>query len=145
MSQPTIRDVEPREVWDALEAGDAVMIDVRTRAEWSFVGLPLTPDGAPETALIEWQSFPTMEVNPSFAEAALAAVEEAGASTAYFLCRSGVRSLHAAVAAEAAARAAGRTVECVNISRGFEGAPDEEGHRGRVNGWKAQGLPWPQS
>ena len=121
------------------------MIDVRTRAEWSFVGLALTPGGAPDVALIEWQSFPAMQVNPEFAEAALAAAEAAGASRAFFLCRSGVRSLHAAVATDAAARAAGQALECVNISGGFEGDPDEEGHRGRVNGWKAQGLPWRQN
>jgi hypothetical protein len=31
-----------------------------------------------------------------------------------------------------------------NIAGGFEGDPDTERHRGRVNGWKADGLPWRQ-
>jgi rhodanese-related sulfurtransferase len=32
-----------------------------------------------------------------------------------------------------------------NIAGGFEGDPDGMRHRGLVNGWKAEGLPWRQS
>ena len=144
--QPPIAESEPADVWAALESGGkAIVIDVRTRAEWTFVGLPLLPAGAPEIALIEWQSYPAMAVTPDFAERALAAINEAEAETAFFLCRSGVRSLHAAVATKAAAEAVGRNVDCVNVTGGFEGDPNSQGRRGSVNGWKAQGLPWRQA
>jgi rhodanese-related sulfurtransferase len=56
-----------------------------------------------------------------------------------FLCRSGVRS---AAAAEAAARAG--YAHAYNVTEGFEGPLDADGHRG-VSGWKAAGLPWRQS
>ena len=145
-TSPAIAEADPRAVWAVIETGRrCVVIDVRTRAEWTYVGLPELPDGAARLALIEWQSFPAMAVEPDFAERAMEAIEEAGAETAFFLCRSGVRSLHAAVAVSAAAQAAGRDVACVNVTGGFEGDPDPQGRRGGVNGWKAQGLPWRQS
>ena len=61
-------------------------------------------------------------------------------SSIYFLCRSGVRSKHAAIAMTEAGWA-----RCFNIASGFEGPPDPAGHRGTVDGWKAQGLPWTQT
>ena len=57
----------------------------------------------------------------------------------YFLCRSGVRSLAAAQAAQAAG-----FPHVFNIADGFEGPPDPQGHRGTTAGWKADGLPWRQ-
>jgi len=57
----------------------------------------------------------------------------------YFLCRSGVRSLAAAEAAQAAG-----FPYVYNIADGFEGPPDRAGHRGTTSGWKAEGLPWRQ-
>ena len=141
-----VSEADPLTVWAALENGEkAIVIDCRTRAEWTFVGLPQLPSGAPGMALIEWQSYPAMAVEPNFAREAMSAIDEAGADTAFFLCRSGVRSLHAAVAVSAAAEAAGRDVTCVNVTGGFEGDPNPQGRRGVLNGWKAQGLPWRQS
>ena len=141
-----IAEADPQMVWAALESGEkAILIDVRTHAEWTFVGLPDLPQGAAPLALIEWKSFPSMEIETDFPARALTAIGEAGADTAYFLCRSGVRSLHAAIAVTAAAASAGGAVKCVNVTGGFEGDPDPQGRRGGVNGWKAQGLPWRQS
>lgn len=85
-----------------------------------------------------------MEINPGFAETAMTMIEQTGASEAYFLCRSGVRSLHAAMTMAEAAGAKGRPLSCYNIVGGFEGDPDSSGHRGKVNGWKAADLPWRQ-
>lgn len=124
---------------------NAILIDVRTRAEWVFVGVPDLTETGREPVMIEWQSFPTMEVNPGFASAALDALQKSGADTVYFLCRSGGRSMRAALTTAEAAGAAGRTVSCVNIADGFEGDLDGEGRRGRIGGWKACGLPWRQS
>lgn len=146
MSEPAVREVGPQAAWDALSAGEpAVLIDVRTRAEWSFVGVPLGPAGLRPPVLVEWQRFPSMEVNPSFADEALAAIDAAGAATAFFICRSGVRSMRAAELVAAKAAAMGRALNCVNVATGFEGDLDASGHRGRANGWKAAGLPWRQS
>jgi rhodanese-related sulfurtransferase len=33
---------------------------------------------------------------------------------------------------------------CYNVAGGFEGPPDPDRHRGKVDGWKAVGLPWIQ-
>lgn len=134
-----VDNVAPKQVWDALLAEPlARLVDVRTNAEWSYVGLPDLTETGREPILIPWQVFPSMQVNGQFMEH----LEHAGLTPehhVYFLCRSGVRSLAAAGAAQAAGYA-----HAFNIADGFEGPPDEEGHRGLVSGWKADGLPWRQ-
>lgn len=146
MTPTGIGEVDPDAAWKALQENPkAILIDVRTRAEWAFVGLPDLTRLGREPALIEWQSFPTMAVNPDFAESALAAIRDSGAGEAYFLCRSGGRSLRAALAVAEAAGAAGVNVACVNIAEGFEGDLNPDGRRGALGGWKARDLPWRQS
>ncbi|MEH6719291.1 MAG: rhodanese-like domain-containing protein [Aurantimonas endophytica] len=137
-------DVTASACWSALsESEDAVLVDVRTSAEWTYVGLPqLAPIGK-SVVLAEWQSFPSMGVDPAFAPKLAERLEAAGigkSAPIYFLCRSGVRSIAGAVAMT------GYGYEnCFNVLNGFEGPPDEEGHRGRKAGWKAEGLPWSQN
>jgi rhodanese-related sulfurtransferase len=137
-------DVEPAVAMKMLEEQPgAVLVDVRTRPEWSFVGLPDLQSAGKEALLQEWQMFPTMQVDPQFADRLSARLAEAGVppdAPVLFLCRSGARSRAAAMAMTAAGRTA-----CFNISDGFEGPRNEEGHRGTVAGWKASGLPWVQS
>lgn len=140
----TIGLVDPQEAWDALGAEGALLIDVRTRAEWTFVGLPDTPEPG-RLALIEWKRFPDMAPNAGFLSALDTAATEAGAERFYFLCRSGVRSHDAAVTALAHFAETGRAAECFNVLEGFEGDLDGDGRRGGLNGWKARGLPWRQS
>jgi rhodanese-related sulfurtransferase len=130
-------DLSVAEAWALLEKEPAArLVDVRTQAEWNFVGLPdLSPLGR-EAELVEWQMFPTMQVNPDF-------VEQAGGdkdAPVLFLCRSGARSRNAAIALTRA----GYT-RAYNIAGGFEGDLDGERHRGNRNGWKAAGLPWKQT
>jgi rhodanese-related sulfurtransferase len=144
LSRPYEGDMSVRDVWAQLEGNrDAFLIDVRTRAEWAFVGVPLVPAGAREPLFAEWQSYPTMAMDPSFADAVEAAILGAGgskeSSRLFFLCRSGARSQGSAAALTAAGFA-----HCFNIESGFEGPPDADGHRGQVAGWKADGLPWAQ-
>lgn len=137
-------DVGVQETWDRLGSeAEAQLIDVRTRAEWSFVGIAdLRPIGkAP--AFIEWQSFPSMSVNDDFVahlDKELARRGVAKSAPLFFLCRSGARSQSAAMAAAAA----GYT-SAYNIEGGFEGPLGPDGHRGSSAGWKAAGLPWVQS
>ena len=132
-------DISPRAAYALLEIDpDAVLIDVRTRAEWSYVGLPDLGALKRQPTLIEWQRFPDGEINTAFARELTTATGQCEAPV-LFLCRSGVRS----TAAARLATVQGYT-RAYNVADGFEGPKDVHGHRGRVAGWKADGLPWVQ-
>ncbi|HEY1410739.1 MAG TPA: rhodanese-like domain-containing protein [Rhodopila sp.] len=134
-----IENVAPTQTWEALQTNEnAQLVDVRTDAEWNFVGVPDLGAAGKQAILIPWQTYPTMQRNGSFEDN----LRQAGLTpdhAIFFICRSGARSMAAAVAA----RAAGFT-HVFNVADGFEGPPDTEGHRGGVAGWKADGLPWRQ-
>jgi len=134
-----VEDVPPVQAWEALRADPhAQLVDVRTDAEWNFVGLPDLIAAGKQAVLIPWQLYPAMAVNAHF----VAHLNEAGLTPEhhlYFICRTGGRSLAAARAAQAAGFA-----HAYNVADGFEGPPDGAGHRGAVAGWKASGLPWRQ-
>ena len=134
-----VQNVSPKATFDALQAESAAqLVDVRTDAEWQYVGIPDLRSIGKQAVLISWQYFPSGNVNASFVDE----LRDAGLDPAqplYFLCRSGVRSMAAARAAQAAG-----FVSVYNIADGFEGPPDPEGHRGEVAGWKADDLPWRQ-
>ena len=136
---PDVPDITPAQTWEALRADpDAVLIDVRTDAEWNFVGLPDLSEAGKQPLLLPWQVYPSMQVNGAF----LDHLRKAGLTEAnklYFICRSGARSLAAGMAAQAAG-----FPHAFNVADGFEGPVDAEGHRGKIAGWKADGLPWRQ-
>ena len=138
-----IVDVDVRDVWKRLEEEPAaVLIDVRTKAEWAYVGLPDLTSIGKRPVLIEWQTFPDNRVNPEFVDRLSDMLEVAGVdklAELYFICRSGGRSKRAAQAMSAAGYET-----CRNVADGFEGPLDAERHRGRAGGWKAAGLPWAQ-
>lgn len=136
----------PDEAWSAMAADTgAMLIDVRTQAEWAFVGTADTRPLGRVQCFIEWVSFPEMRANPRFLDMLDAEVQQNGATALFFLCRSGGRSHDAAMAAAARFAAAGRSMPCINVLEGFEGPLDAEGHRATAGGWKARGLPWRQS
>jgi rhodanese-related sulfurtransferase len=136
-------DLPPKAVWDRLTQDPAAqLIDVRTVAEWNFVGVPDLAPLQRQAVLCEWQHFPPA-ANPNF----VAQVVEGLKQTTYrpeaplfFLCRSGGRSRAAAIAMTAAGHG-----PCFNIVDGFEGNLDGARHRGQAGGWKADGLPWIQT
>ncbi|HSO47180.1 MAG TPA: rhodanese-like domain-containing protein [Rhizobiaceae bacterium] len=136
-------DVSCQQGWETLsEHPKAQLVDVRTSAEWNFVGLPDLSAIGREPILIEWQRYRDMAVNQNFAAALSTELGSRGAdldTPLFFLCRSGARSQSAAIAMTAA----GYT-SAFNVAGGFEGARDGEGHRGTVEGWKYDGLPWVQ-
>lgn len=141
-----IYEVGPKETWDGLRNDkDAVLVDVRTHAEWSFVGLPDLSGLGKELLLNQWAILPGMQQNPSFMDELDKKLDGAALSKIYFLCRSGVRSLSAAHLVSEALAARGQSVDCVNIIGGFEGDLDQDRQRGNMNGWKNDGLPWRQS
>ncbi|MFT6490810.1 MAG: rhodanese-related sulfurtransferase [Parvibaculaceae bacterium] len=137
-------DVSIQEAWQVLtEETTACLIDVRSEAEWTFVGIPDLSSLKKTLVKIQWQSFPGMAVNGQFAEALDEYLAGEGCpkeAKILFLCRSGVRSRAAAQALATKGYNA-----CFNIAGGFEGDLDEGGHRGLKNGWKVSGLPWIQS
>ncbi len=131
-------DITPREAWDLLrEHPDAVLVDVRTEAEWKFVGVPDTTSIERPTILIEWVSTAGARNDNFVGQLKEAGID--GERPVVFLCRSGQRSVGAAKAATAAG-----IEPSYNVLEGFEGPIDAEGHRGTI-GWKAIGLPWRQS
>jgi len=142
-----VTDVEPQAAYAAILNDPAsALLDVRSAAEWSFVGQPDLPG---QTISIEWQQYPGMRSNPAFIDEVKTALSDLArqkaASSAdlpklYVLCRSGARSLAAARALAAAGIA-----QTFNVTGGFEGDKDPSGRRGAVNGWKVAGLPWSQS
>lgn len=131
-------DVTPQDAYAAVTGDEhGLLIDVRTHAEWSYVGVPVLPEDADDVLLLEWQRYPDGARNEGF----VAQLREAGVEPGrplYFLCRSGARSQGAASAATAAGLGPAH-----NILDGFEGVHDDSGHR-TVNGWKNVGLPWRQ-
>lgn len=139
-----IDDVTVNEVWGRLQADPkAVLVDVRTRAEWNFVGVPDLGAVGKKPLLVEWQTFPAGQVDAQFADKLMASLEVAAVGKSdeiFFICRSGGRSKAAATV-----MAAKGYMRCRNVADGFEGPLDPRRHRGGAGGWKAAGLPWVQT
>ena len=133
MNLPYAGALLPAEAYEVMQAvPGAKLVDVRTRAEWDFVGK------IPGSVPIEWQTYPGAQPNPGFLEQLH---EHAGKEAiVMFLCRSGARSHAAAAAASQVGYA-----KSYNILEGFEGDKNAQGHRASVGGWKFAGLPWVQS
>lgn len=127
--------VTPQEAYEILEADtNAVLIDVRTKAELELVGR------VPGALNVEWAFYPGMVANAHFADDLKAALDQRGVdsdSILIFLCRTGGRSNNAA----AVAAALGYT-QAYNTLEGFEGEANADKQRTLINGWKHAGLPW---
>lgn len=132
-------DLTPQQAWEKLESDPAaVLVDCRTQAEWTFVGVPDLETIGKRALFVEWNTFPEGRHNDAF----VAQLRDAGIGDdreVIFICRSGHRSIGAAEAATADGIA-----HCYNVLDGFEGALDENDHRGSA-GWRALDLPWRQS
>lgn len=125
-------DVSPQLAWAWVQAGEAVLVDVRSDAERAWVGF------VPGAQALAWKQWPGMAPNPEF-DAGIQALAAQG-KRLVLLCRSGVRSI------AAAQRATELGVDhAYNILEGFEGDPDAEAQRGRLGGWRFHGLPWQQN
>jgi len=123
-------DIPPALAWQWVQAGNAVLVDVRTDAERAWVGQ------VPGAKVVAWKQWPQMLINPDF-DTQLQAVVPSG-SKVLLLCRSGVRSV------AAAQRATELGLQAYSILEGFEGDLDANGQRGKLNGWRYRGLPWQQ-
>jgi sulfur dioxygenase len=126
-------DVTPQDAFDAWQAGNVVLVDIRTDAEREWVGL------VPNAAVVPWKQWPGMTMNPNF-DAQIKALFGAGEGRPLvMLCRSGIRSI------ASAKRAAELGIPAYNILEGFEGDPNAEAKRSTRGGWKFRGLPWRQN
>ena len=133
-------DITPLQAWKLLgDNPSAVLVDVRTQAEWRFVGVPDLTSLGRDVVFIEWNTIDGHH-NANFVAELKAAVPPGGQGDrpVVFLCRSGNRSIGAAEAATAAGIA-----PSYNVLDGFEGHLDAQGRRGET-GWRAIGLPWTQ-
>jgi len=124
-------DITPQLACQWWQAGEALLVDVRSDAEREWVGF------VPGALAIAWKQWPGMALNPEFDARIQTASPDP--KKLLLLCRSGVRSI------AAAQRATALGLEAYNILEGFEGNPDARGHRGIVGGWRFHGLPWTQN
>jgi rhodanese-related sulfurtransferase len=129
-NQPYAGALLPAEAWQLMQSAGAKLVDVRTRAEWEWVGR------IPGSVEIEWNTWPGGMRNEQFLAQLKSQVPTS--TPVLFVCRSGARSNQAAIAA------AGEGYQAFNVLEGFEGDKDQAGHRQTVGGWKVAGLPWTQ-
>lgn len=125
-------DLTPQDAWAKLEQG-AILVDVRTEGEWAHIGIPDTKATENDPLFIQWNLAGGIP-NSRFIEDLQQQAPEDDGVELVFICRSGQRSISAAIAATQSGFTA------YNVLEGFEGEPDRYGER-TVNGWKNRGLP----
>lgn len=124
---------------------NTALIDVRTDAEFTFVGTVDLREIDGNLILLPWKNFPAMDLNPNFtANLEKTLLEKFGEkrheAKLIFMCLSGGRSQQAAMHIAQLGYE-----KCFNLVGGFEGAADHAGHRGKISGWKSSNLPWRQA
>lgn len=129
-----IKSISSQQAWDMLmnNLTAAILLDVRTRMEYEYVG------HAPNALNIPWVDLPYWHIDAEFADKVRSEVPEN--ATILAICRSGKRSMAALEKLASCGFA-----NLYNIEDGFEGDLDENGHRNIINGWRATGLPWLQT
>ncbi|MES2676972.1 MAG: rhodanese-like domain-containing protein [Pseudomonadota bacterium] len=140
-----VLQIEVLDAWKILQENpNSILIDVRTKEEIEFVGFVDQSKINGKIILLPWKNYPQMSADESFTDKLSALIAEIFPSNSketqlLFLCRSGNRSL------EAALFMSDFGYNCYNIINGFEGSHNDLGQRGKINGWKAQNLPWRQN
>lgn len=132
-----INEITSTEAYQALSnEPDAILVDCRTKEEWQLLGTPDLGVIGKRTVLIEWQDFQG-RVNDNFGDQ----VEDITETDCpvYVICRSGGRSRSACEALIAHG-----FEQCFNIKDGFDGKLNDQGQRGRMEGWQFSDLPWTQ-
>lgn len=134
-------NLTPEEAWEIMKSEEnAVLIDVRSGAEWAYVGMVDLSSLGKQDVKIEWKAFSNgvMAENPNFVAEVTAACPDKAAKV-LSLCRSGVRSIATSKVLTEAGFA-----QAYNVLEGFEGDKDTQEHRGQTGGWKHRALPWKQ-
>ena len=125
--------IPPKDAWALVQAGVAVLVDVRSNEERHFVGR------VPVGEHVAWATGTSLNRNPRFVKELEIKLKGNKEQLVVLLCRSGKRS---ALAAEAAANAG--FTQAYNVLEGFEGELNEQQQRGAVGGWRFADLPWEQ-
>jgi len=116
----------------------ALFVDVRSKAEYKYVGYP------ENSILIPWIDDPDWEPNPVvFSDSVMQELdgrENLLNTEIILICRSGYRSNEALKCLENKG-----FTQVSHVASGFEGDLDENDHRGNLNGWRHDGMPWSQS
>jgi len=141
-----IKETSSTKAYSILQQSEnAVLIDVRSAAEYEYVG---HPKNAIHIAIKEP---PTWETSSNFVTNVERALAEKFAcadnplfdiclhSEIFLICRSGKRSGEAALLLGAK-----NFKNIFNIADGFEGDKDKNNHRSVLNGWRFNKLPWEQ-
>lgn len=124
----------PSQAWDYLQAQpQTLFVDVRMEIEYLYVGHP------PGVVHVAWYEYPEMQADPARFVEQVRREAGPGERPVMLICRSGKRTVEAGLALEAAGFS-----EVVNVLHGFEGELDDHFQRGRLNGWRSDGLPWEQ-
>jgi rhodanese-related sulfurtransferase len=127
-----VTEISPSEAFDLAKKADTYLIDVRTIAEYVFLGHPANAYSLP---LLFWDEKEQTQVrNVDFLQDLASRFKKE--DSLVFICRSGGRSLRAANMAWDAG-----FQKVYSIDGGFEGRRDENGYR-TIGGWKNRGLPY---
>ena len=125
-------DLSPKQGYDRLQQNkDILFLDVRSYAEYKFVGHPIA------SILLPWIDEPDWIVNPEFCK--LVRELKPLDTEMILICRSGQRSMDAGIALINKG-----FTNVSHIDTGFEGDLDKNNQRGNLNGWRYDGLPWEQ-
>lgn len=134
-----VGEVTPEEAFSHLSTNQAILVDVRTPPEWKSVGIPDLSNTPSKLLTISWKLYPSYEQNPKFIDDLHSEPSIEKDTPLFFICRSGGRSLDAAMKATAAGHR-----YCFNVTGGFEGDAIADEQRGKKQGWKHNNLPWIQ-
>lgn len=136
----SVKNIDPKDAFKELNNKNSVLIDVRTKEELSNVGYADLSSLNKDFIAISWRLLPDMSINEDFEADLVDKLEEIYKKdkniNLFFLCRSGARSM------EAALFMSDIGYNCFNITGGFEGSPDNNGVRGNIDGWKFVQNPW---
>ena len=129
-----MKHLTPRETWQFLQDHPhALFVDVRMEIEYLYVGHP------PGVVHVAWYEYPEMQDHPQDFVERLRREGGRPERPVVLLCRSGKRTVDAGLALQDAG-----FEQVINVLHGFEGDLDEHFQRGRLNGWRHDGLPWEQ-
>ena len=133
------RNLLPKMAVERLQSNSqALFVDVRSKAEYKYVGYP------ENSILIPWIDDPDWQPNPeAFSDLVMQELdgrENLLNTEIILICRSGFRSNEALKCLENKG-----FTQVSHVASGFEGDLDENEHRGNLNGWRHDGMPWSQS
>ena len=134
-----IKNISSRECFEKLSIEvNSQLIDVRTKPEWIYVGVPDLSSINKKVIFVSWQVYPEMGTNKFFENQILESNIKKD-NNLYFICRSGNRSNNAAKFL-----ASRGFSNCFNVIDGFEGKINHESQRALIDGWQFNNLPWKQ-